>query len=267
MRCADCREAISAQLDGEGLPGEAASVEDHLAGCPDCRAYADRAARITRLARTGLAEPAPDLVAAVLAAPAPPARRARAAFAVRVALGGLGLGQAALAVAGIAGAAGHGHGEVQLGGASATHFAHESSAWNLALAVAFLLAATGFSRVAGLVAVVGSFVGVLAVLSVLDLLAGQVEIGRLLGHSLAAAGWCCWPGCACSGAQPGRGRLVLLAGLRLLGADPGGGTGARRSARRGLRRRAADAPPAPWVPRSAGGGDGLAPTAERRPAA
>jgi predicted anti-sigma-YlaC factor YlaD len=66
-------------------------------------------------------------------------------------------------------AAEHGDGPMQLG-VGAARFAHESSAWNLALAVAFLLAATGFSRVSGLVLVVGSFVGVLAVLSVVDLL-------------------------------------------------------------------------------------------------
>jgi predicted anti-sigma-YlaC factor YlaD len=247
MRCEDCRDAISAQLDGEDLPGEAAAVEAHVAECRDCRGYAERAARVTRLARTGVAEPGPDLVTAVLSAPSPAARRTRVATGVRVALGVLGLGQAALAIAGVAAAGGHDHaGTVELAGASPAHFAHESSAWNLALAVAFLLAATSVSRVAGLVPVIGSFIGVLALLSVIDLLGGRVEVERLLGHGIAVAGF------------------VLLVGLRLLTGGGGGDSGRRAAA--GAGRRVASGVDEP-LPRVQGeDGDGLAPTARRRAA-
>jgi predicted anti-sigma-YlaC factor YlaD len=140
--------------------------------------------------------------------------------------------------------AGHDHdGAVELAGASAAHFAHESSAWNLALAVAFLLAATGVSRVAGLVPVIGSFVGVLAVLSVLDLLGGRVEVGRLLGHGLAVAGF------------------VLLVGLRALAGDGGGGSGRRPVPGAGSPVARPDSPRAAH-PRGEHG-DGLAPSARR----
>jgi predicted anti-sigma-YlaC factor YlaD len=244
MRCEDFREAISARLDGEDLPGEADAVDAHLRTCADCRAFADRAARVTRLTRVRLAEPEPDLVEAVLAADPPRSVRTRAAGAVRLALGGLGVGQAALAISGIAAAAGHDHGAVELAGGSAEHLIHESSAWNLAIGVAFLLAATGSRRVTGLVPVLGAFIAALAVLSVLDLVGGRVEVERLLGHGLALAG------------------LVLLIVLRRLADD--GGDGAGRAATDGLDRPAVGGPDAPEGSRTRRtSGGGLAPSARR----
>ncbi len=59
---------LSAQLDGEDDAGERELVEDHLAGCADCRAWLDRAATVNRLTRTGPALAAPDLSAAIMAA-------------------------------------------------------------------------------------------------------------------------------------------------------------------------------------------------------
>ena len=38
MGCRDIRESISACVDGEASPGEAASVREHLASCERCRA-------------------------------------------------------------------------------------------------------------------------------------------------------------------------------------------------------------------------------------
>ncbi|OLT12815.1 hypothetical protein BJF78_23405 [Pseudonocardia sp. CNS-139] len=243
MRCEDCRDAISAQLDGEDGPGEAAAVEAHLAWCRACRAYAERAARVTRLARTGLAEPVPDLVGAVLAAAPGPVRRRWPVRGVRVLLGALGIGQAGLAISGIV-TAGHAHpGAVELAGASVGHFVHESAAWNLALAVAFLLAATGVARVVGLVPVLGAFVGALAVLSVMDLFGGRVEVERLAGHGLAVAGF------------------LLLVALPRRADDGGGGSGRRVVSRAGR-----TAAPVPAVAPSSASGDGPAPMASRRAA-
>ena len=37
MNCRDIRESISACVDGEASPGEAASVREHLASCERCR--------------------------------------------------------------------------------------------------------------------------------------------------------------------------------------------------------------------------------------
>jgi predicted anti-sigma-YlaC factor YlaD len=59
---------LSAQLDGEDDAGERELVDDHLAGCADCRAWLDRAATVNRLTRTGPALATPDLSAAIMAA-------------------------------------------------------------------------------------------------------------------------------------------------------------------------------------------------------
>jgi len=205
-------------MDGEDPAGSGGpdEVERHLAGCPGCRGFADRAAHVTRLVRIRPAEPLPDVLPGLLAAldagvarPAPPRGwRVRARDAVRLALAVLGAGQLALALSGVVAAAGATGGAGRLAGASMTHFSHESAAWNLALGVAFLWAASGTARRAnGLVPVIGAFVALLVALSALDLLAGHVEVGRLLGHAPVVAG------------------LVLLLVHRRLGRG-GGGTAA-----------------------------------------
>jgi predicted anti-sigma-YlaC factor YlaD len=220
MRCEDCREAISARLDGEELPDGApgadadAAVDRHLDGCAECRDFAERAAYVTRLARIRPAEPTPDLLPGILAAldadradsssedepvrhpeqqgRVTGARRAWALGGVRIALGLLGIGQVGLAVTGIlaatATAAGPSHGS-SLAGATMVHFSHESAAWNFAIGVAFLWAAGAVPRPgSGLVPVIGAFTGLLAVLSVTDLLAGRVDATRLAGHLVVVAG-------------------------------------------------------------------------------
>jgi hypothetical protein len=68
------------------------------------------------------------------------------------------------------------------------HVAHEVGAWNLALAVAFLAAATRPRTAEALVAPVGVFVAVLAVSAVSDAVAGDLRGSRLAAHLLVAAG-------------------------------------------------------------------------------
>lgn len=189
MGCLEFRNAISARLDGEVSPAEAAAVDAHLETCADCAEFADRAARVNRLLRTRPAEPGPDLIDTVLAAAGPAPRRRLHPAPLRIALGAIGFGQFALAVSGIV-AAGHhaGADEDRLAGAGLAHLTHESAAWNLALAIGFLWVATGTGRPSGLVPLLSGFVGVLTVLSVLDAARGGVEPGRLVAHSLVVAG-------------------------------------------------------------------------------
>jgi predicted anti-sigma-YlaC factor YlaD len=215
MRCEDCRDSISARMDGED-PGVAPeAVERHLAGCAACRAFVDRAAHVTRLARIRPVEDHPDVLPGLLAAldagearPTPQRGwRAVARDAVRVALAVLGVGQLALALSGIVVAIGAEGGPNRLGGASMAHLSHESAAWNLALGVAFICAASGATRRAGgLVPVIGAFVALLVALSAMDLIAGHVEAGRLAGHVPVIVG------------------LVLLLLHARLGRDGGGAT-------------------------------------------
>ncbi|NMH96257.1 zf-HC2 domain-containing protein [Pseudonocardia acidicola] len=246
MECAECREALSALLDGEELPGEEQEIDVHLEECSECWTFADRAAHVTRLTRTRVAEQTPDVVAAVLAA-APPPRTPWWPSALRVALAAVGLGQFAVAVngvvlAGMPGAVGHG---IRLAGASAAHISNESSAWNLALAVGFLWVAGSSARASGLVAVVGAFVGVLGLLSLVDLLADRVDLARLGTHSLALVG------------------LVLALALQRQHRHGGGDVPRRRLGRptTGFGR-ATDPRSEPAGP-IAGSGGGLTPVAER----
>jgi len=176
-----------------GAAGEAEALDAHLSGCAGCRRYGDRAAHVTRLTRTRAVESVPDLVATVVAA-APPPRRwigvgPLGVGALRLGIGAVGIGQCVLAISGIVDA-GAAQGAVELAGASAAHMSHESAAWNLALAVGFLWVAAGTSRrVSGLVALVGAFVGMLTVLSVLDLVDGRVDPVRLATHLLVVVGF------------------------------------------------------------------------------
>ncbi len=71
MNCQSAREAVSALLDGEAPGVGRAEVEQHLAGCTDCRAWREAAHAVTRRARIGPARAAPPvdvpaLVAAML---------------------------------------------------------------------------------------------------------------------------------------------------------------------------------------------------------
>ncbi|MGE3286535.1 MAG: hypothetical protein AB7J32_10600, partial [Pseudonocardia sp.] len=115
--------------------------------------------------------------------------RRRLVDLVRLGLGGVAAGQAALVVSGVVAVDQAQHGGGQLAGASAAHLVHESSAWNLALGVAFAVVAASRTRPVGLVPVIGAFLGLLGLLSVLDLLANRVDPGRLVGHVPVLAGF------------------------------------------------------------------------------
>jgi predicted anti-sigma-YlaC factor YlaD len=194
MTCVWCREALSALLDGEDRPGERARVDAHLQQCPDCQRYSYRAARVTRLARTEPDAPLPDLIPSVMpsvrpARPLPgnaiPARSGRRwATVLRVVLAMLGIGQLGLATNELFGPQAAQPGQSNLNGAGLTQLTHESSAWNLALAVGFFCVAARPSRTRALLPLVGAFVAGLTVLSVLDVAHGRIVGSRLLSHGL-----------------------------------------------------------------------------------
>ena len=124
MRCHDCREAISARLDGELDPADAPRVDAHLAGCVACRRFDDRVAHVTRVARTRVAEPAPDLVAVVVDAAGPPwGGRDRVRSPLRMALGGVGVAQLGLAAMDVAATVAGQDGAARLAGAGPAHLA------------------------------------------------------------------------------------------------------------------------------------------------
>lgn len=174
-------------MDGEGSPVPAAALDEHLAGCPACASWASAAATVTRRARLAPAPAVPDLTAAVLAAlpdrlpGAAAAARARlVSLAVRLALLAVGVGQIGLATPSLL----HGAGAMS----APVHMAHETGAWNLGLAVAFLACAAAPRLSAGALPFLLTFTVVLTVTTVADLDAGHVHADRAVGHLLLVVG-------------------------------------------------------------------------------
>ncbi len=209
LDCAACREELSAELDGEGDPARRPDVRAHLRTCPDCTAWREQAAVVTRLTRTAPAEAGPDLVARVLPAAPRPSRRHAGA---RLALAVVGVVQILLGVAALVGLVGHGDGTGMLGGADMAHMGHETAAWNLALGAAFVAGAWWTRHLAGLLPVLGVFIVVLAVLSGLDLAAGRVEPDRVAGHAVLLVGFALSVAVTRSGPRRGHGPAPRAAG-------------------------------------------------------
>ena len=59
--CTECREALSARLDGEASATESRAVDAHLAICATCCWFGDEAARVTRLARAAVSTQPSDV--------------------------------------------------------------------------------------------------------------------------------------------------------------------------------------------------------------
>ncbi|MFD9892392.1 zf-HC2 domain-containing protein [Amycolatopsis sp. NPDC059027] len=183
MRCEECREGLSARIDGETEPGPPGAVDRHLAGCVACRTWFADAERLNRGLLLRPAPPVPDLTAAILdRAPAPSGE----GWPLRIALGVVAVAQLALAFAQLLGSgdAHHLNDPVQLAG----HLAHESGAWNLAVGVGLLWATFRPKTASGQLPLLTGFVVVLFGVSTGDLFAGQVTAGRVLTHTLVVLG-------------------------------------------------------------------------------
>src|SRR3954454_15353419 len=185
MQCPAYREALSARLDGEVLGLPERMLDEHLAGCPDCAGWADAVAMVTRRARLAPAPPVPDLTACVLSAlprelpgTAAAARARLTETALRLALLTVGVAQAGIAWPVLADGA----------MSAPVHMAHETGAWNLALASAFLAVAAAPRLAAGALPFLGTFAVLLTVVTVQDLAAGHVHAGRAVAHLLLIAG-------------------------------------------------------------------------------
>ncbi len=183
MKCEDCREALSARLDGETEPAPPEAVDRHVAGCPDCRSWFARAERLHRTILLRPAPPVPDLTAVIMErTPAPPGE----GWPARIALALVAIAQLGLAFAQLLGVEDHaaGHGGESLVG----HLSHESSAWNLAVGVGLGWAAFRTKAASGQLPALTGFVALLLALSAGDLVTGQVTADRVLTHGLVVLG-------------------------------------------------------------------------------
>ncbi len=150
------------------------SLDNHLATCPDCARWVAEATRLTRQARLSAVD-VPDLSAQILADVVLPTRRVlRWRLWLRSALALVAVAQLAIAVPSLAG--------IGVGMPMSTHIAHESAAWDIAVGVALLATALVPRRASGLVPLLSTFIAVLAVLSVHDLIDHEVTIARELTH-------------------------------------------------------------------------------------
>ena len=219
MGCEECREGLSARLDGEdpGLPS--GELDRHLAQCGACRRWLREAERLHRRVRLSPAEAVPDLSEAILGAASgagararprrapgrlvgwlarlsrqgpgwtrssrPTPRWARAALVLVAAL------QVALVIPELVGR---------------MHVTHEAASWNVAVAAGFLFVAFRPARAGGLVPVVASAVVLLYAVTVRDVLDGEVHLEREVAHLGLLAG------------------LLLLLLLRRIAGEPPGGT-------------------------------------------
>lgn len=165
--CEEYREALSARLDDEEGPDDARHPADrHLEYCADCALWYDNAAFITRRTRTTAAVAWPDVTDAVLAKV--PAGTPVTSKRLRVALGAVGAAQGAPALFSLA---------------SGAEF--QTAAWTLALGVAFCAIAARRTQPAGLVPLLGTFVGVLSWGHLTGLATGTTAV---LSYLLSAAG-------------------------------------------------------------------------------
>ncbi|MBX6358416.1 MAG: zf-HC2 domain-containing protein [Micromonosporaceae bacterium] len=191
MECDECREILSARLDGEDLPGEATAADAHVATCDACAHWWEAATQVTRLARLSTV-PGPGpvserLAPERLAAAAPGPANYRLAMGLRWLLGLLGLGQFLLGIAQVSALSATGH--EHLGGLSPAHLWHESAAWNIAVGAGFGWIALRRTPPNALLPLLTAFVVMLVLLSVNDVLVGTVDGARLVSHALVAVGY------------------------------------------------------------------------------
>lgn len=222
MRCGQVREAISARLDGEDGTDAAATVDavdTHLVNCQDCARWERTAAMVTRMARLGpadLAEPMPaEKIIADVRLPKP----ARWPDRLRIALVMIAVVQLVLGATQLAAGSAH--------AAMVAHLGNESAAFNLAVGVALAWVAWRPRQARSQLPLLVSFLGVLAVVSGLDLVGERVSVDRLATHVPMVLGLAV---------------TVLLSRVRRHGVDPGDG---RVPVRGPLPVTADDVPPEP----------------------
>ncbi len=180
VKCDRFREAASARLDGEPIGMASSALDHHLAICPGCAGWLADATRLSRTARVG-ASTVPDLSEQILVDAVLPARRVlRRRNQLRVLIALIGLVQLVLAAPALFG--------TDIGMSMSVHASHEEAAWNAALGIALLATAIRPVRAAGVLTVLATFVGLLALLSIRDVASGAVELPRLATHLAAVAG-------------------------------------------------------------------------------
>jgi predicted anti-sigma-YlaC factor YlaD len=176
MRCDDCREIVSARVDGEDGPGEWERASAHLRGCAACRAFASGSDQLHRMTRLQPVDDVPDLTGRIVAAaglvePEPVDAGARS---LRVVLAVAAVLQIALALPAL------------LLGDDANlpvHIARHIGSFDVALAVGYLWVAWRPNRaLAGVFPVALALVACLLGTSLADVVSGRAGASGELHH-------------------------------------------------------------------------------------
>jgi predicted anti-sigma-YlaC factor YlaD len=177
VECTSARELISAAVDDELPTADLESLDEHLDGCPLCRAYAERVSALTRTVRLRGVGAVPDLTARVLDRARPP-RLGRGGW-LRPALAWIALVIAVQSVR-----------PLVLGDASGatTHIARHLGAFGLALSLGMAYAAWRPHRAFGMLPFAAALVATTVLSAVFDMtdrvstpLAEAVHISELVG--------------------------------------------------------------------------------------
>jgi predicted anti-sigma-YlaC factor YlaD len=180
MSCSLTRAALSASLDGEQPGMSRAEIDEHLASCGRCRAFAVGAESLHRGARVSAADAVPDLTGPIMKAihDAEPAHVERShhddrVVGLRWSLAIVGVVQLAMAVPALV-----------LGDDAGipAHLARHLGSFAVALAVGLLLVAWRPERARSLLPVVSVLAVCLFGSSVLDVADGSAAIGAELSH-------------------------------------------------------------------------------------
>ena len=173
VTCADVRESVSADLDGEAAPLVDAEVTRHLQDCDACGGFATAARAVTRRARLVAAQDVPDLTATIMTglADEPTTASVRWISRLRVIVAMAGIAQMLLAMPLVTG---------MIGGDP--HLGRDLAALQVALGVGLLLAAVQPHRAAGVLPVLAVVAGATLVLAGVDLATGAAAWTAELVH-------------------------------------------------------------------------------------
>lgn len=170
MRCRDCREALSARLDGESEGAAAIDTDDHLVRCSRCQRFLEQAEALNRRARVRAAEPIPDLRSQILG----PSVRGRSSEGTRCALFAVALTALILATPSLLG--------------TGPHASRDLAAFEVALGLSLLFASWRPERAPGLLPMGAPLVGAVVLSSVVDIGNGRVPAATEAGHVLELVG-------------------------------------------------------------------------------
>jgi predicted anti-sigma-YlaC factor YlaD len=178
MRCTIIREAVSARLDGEDAGIPAADIDAHLAGCADCRNWAAATGALDKVVAQAPHHAIPLDPAVLARLTAPDDTTLLSTREWRVVLALVAIAQIVVAWPGVFLHDGH----------ASVHLAHELTAWDMGLAVGFLVAALMPARAWGMLPLASVLVACMVGASTLDVLSGHALLGRELVHALEVAG-------------------------------------------------------------------------------